>query len=205
MIELIFVIVIMGILAMVALPRFAGVQDDAMIANERSGIESIRTATQSIRGRSLTASNRDINITTYGSDGFEYVVQLHASPLGTNAGETNRTATGYPVALSTEDLSGGSLGTLKEVEPKVKGVGDGILSLTLDPNGRDQWQTNEGDDAADRLGGESPTTLIRGQASSTVTDPNAPIHQGMCWQYNPVTGQMNLSDESGNLVIGTCS
>ncbi len=58
MIELIFVIVILGILAAVALPKLAVTRDDAQIAKARSTISSIRSAivterqTRLIRGDS---------------------------------------------------------------------------------------------------------------------------------------------------------
>lgn len=42
MIELVFVIVVLGILASVAIPRFAATRDDAQIAKGRSDISSIR-------------------------------------------------------------------------------------------------------------------------------------------------------------------
>ena len=42
MIELVFVIVILGILAAVAIPKFAATRDDAVIAKGRSNIASIR-------------------------------------------------------------------------------------------------------------------------------------------------------------------
>jgi general secretion pathway protein G len=44
MIELVFVIVILGILAAVALPKFSATRDDATIAKGRSDISSIRSA-----------------------------------------------------------------------------------------------------------------------------------------------------------------
>jgi len=44
MIELVFVIVVLGILAAVAVPRFVATRDDAMIATGRADIASIRAA-----------------------------------------------------------------------------------------------------------------------------------------------------------------
>ena len=49
MIELVFVIVILGILAAVAIPRFAATRVDAQIAKARSDIASIRSAIVSER------------------------------------------------------------------------------------------------------------------------------------------------------------
>lgn len=44
MIELVFVIVVLGILAAIALPRFAATRDDAQIAKARSDVAAIRAA-----------------------------------------------------------------------------------------------------------------------------------------------------------------
>lgn len=44
MVELVFVIVVLGILAAVALPRFAATRDDATVSKTRADIASIRSA-----------------------------------------------------------------------------------------------------------------------------------------------------------------
>ena len=49
MIELVFVIVVLGILAAVAVPRFSATRDDASIAKARADISSIRSAIVSER------------------------------------------------------------------------------------------------------------------------------------------------------------
>jgi len=49
MIELVFVIVILGILAAVAIPKFAASRDDAQIAKGRSDVAAIRSAIVSER------------------------------------------------------------------------------------------------------------------------------------------------------------
>jgi len=56
MIELIFVIVILGILAAVAVPRLAGVQDDAKIATEQGIIGGVRGGVETTRGACLIRS-----------------------------------------------------------------------------------------------------------------------------------------------------
>ena len=53
MVELIFVIVILGILAMVALPRLAGSKKDAEITRAKDEIAAIRSAIQTYRGANL--------------------------------------------------------------------------------------------------------------------------------------------------------
>ncbi|MDY3667954.1 MAG: prepilin-type N-terminal cleavage/methylation domain-containing protein [Campylobacter sp.] len=55
MIELVFVIVVLGILAMVALPRLASSKEDAEITRVKAEIAAIRSAIQTNRGAKLLA------------------------------------------------------------------------------------------------------------------------------------------------------
>ena len=68
MIELIFVIVIIGILAAIALPRLAGVQEDALVASEKAGIGSARSAVNIIHAKAIMRG-KDFNVTVVGYDG----------------------------------------------------------------------------------------------------------------------------------------
>lgn len=62
MIELVFVIVVLGILAAIAIPRFAVTRDDAQIAKGRSDVSAIRAAIVSERqGRLLQGNSAFIN------------------------------------------------------------------------------------------------------------------------------------------------
>ena len=102
MIELIFVIVILGILASVAIPRLAATRDDAEISKARSDIASIRSAivterqTRLIRGDSSWISRLstgvagdnlftgvDVNQTllTYGVSADEWARGAFADPV----------------------------------------------------------------------------------------------------------------------------
>ena len=68
-IELIFVIVALGILAMVALPRLASSKEDAEIARVKAEIAAIRSAIQTHRGANLLKQDgsgypRDLSATT---------------------------------------------------------------------------------------------------------------------------------------------
>ena len=54
-IELVFVIVALGILAMVALPRLVGSKEDAEITRVKAEIAAIRSAIQTYRGANLLA------------------------------------------------------------------------------------------------------------------------------------------------------
>ncbi len=90
MIELVFVIVILGILAAVAVPRFIATRDDATIAKGRADIASIRSAIVTERqARLITGDNTFIS-------------------LGTGAGQINSGGLfggvlTYPIAVSTSN------------------------------------------------------------------------------------------------------
>lgn len=64
MIELIFVIVILGILAAVAIPRMVGIQDDAKVASEQGTIGGVRGGISTARGTCLTRNWAEANPTT---------------------------------------------------------------------------------------------------------------------------------------------
>lgn len=57
MIELVFVIVILGILAAIAIPKFAATRDDAQITKGRSDVAAIRSAIVSERQARLLQGN----------------------------------------------------------------------------------------------------------------------------------------------------
>jgi len=67
MIELIFVIVILGILSAVAIPKFSATRDDAYISKARSDISSIRSAIISERQTRLIKGD------------YKYINKLHSS------------------------------------------------------------------------------------------------------------------------------
>ena len=74
MVELIFVIVILGILATIAVPKFAGIKEQSDISNARADIASIRSSIISerqnrlIRGESnyISAANLDTTAGLFG-------------------------------------------------------------------------------------------------------------------------------------------
>ncbi len=70
MIELIFVVVIIGILSAIALPKFFGIQNSAKFANAQKQIQAIRTSIQSVHEQNIQDSNAikgngDGNLTLY--------------------------------------------------------------------------------------------------------------------------------------------
>lgn len=67
MIELIFVIVVLGILAGIAIPKLAATRDDATLAAMRANLATIMTAVQTQHGADLIAGNsawKTLNFTT---------------------------------------------------------------------------------------------------------------------------------------------
>jgi prepilin-type N-terminal cleavage/methylation domain-containing protein len=80
MIELVFVIVILGILSVVAMPKFSSVQDDALISSEKATINLVKQRIQQLHGRWLLR-REDFNITVF--DGStEDEVELKFSDTG---------------------------------------------------------------------------------------------------------------------------
>jgi len=104
MIELIFVIVILGILASVALPRFAGTKKQADIASGRADVSVIRSAivserqTQLVKGINTYISTlSDANGTLFTGDGTRTLL-MYGIKAGTGAGDwavTNAARTTY--------------------------------------------------------------------------------------------------------------
>lgn len=99
MIELIFVIVVLGILAAVAIPKLAVTRDDAQIAKGRSDVAAIRSAIVSERQTRLLQGNT------------RYINQLHAGNAGnkTVLFDNNGTATNVLLqyGIATRDNSNG--------------------------------------------------------------------------------------------------
>lgn len=57
MIELIFVIVILGILSAIAIPKFSGVREDAVVTKGQSQVASIRSGIALLKSKKLLEGN----------------------------------------------------------------------------------------------------------------------------------------------------
>jgi len=68
MIEVIFVIVILGILAGVAIPRLAATRDDASLATMRANVASIQTAISTQHGTDIIAGKNSYDDINFGDD-----------------------------------------------------------------------------------------------------------------------------------------
>ncbi|WP_425596322.1 type II secretion system protein [Nitrosophilus kaiyonis] len=189
MIELIFVIVIIGILAAVALPRLAGVQDDALISSEKSGIGSARSAVIAIRGRAL-ARGTDFNITVVDKDGDQANVLVDYDFNGTAPGTTNveLSSTKYPIQLSTTSADFTDGGTANATQT-AEGLDGAALAIVLEPDGRERYKTKQADT-------NSTDTKIVGPASTTVQDNTAEINVNKHWLYNAANGTFSLQNSA---------
>ena len=83
MIELVFVIVVIGILSAIAVPKFAATRDDAVITRALSTVASVRSALATERQKNiLRGVFTDINATTVGTNFsglLEYAVKSCSS------------------------------------------------------------------------------------------------------------------------------
>lgn len=80
MIELVFVIVVLGILSAIAIPRFAATRTDAQIAKARSDIASIRSAIITERQSRLFRGDNTFIPTLDSNDGILFNGQPAAVP-----------------------------------------------------------------------------------------------------------------------------
>lgn len=100
MIELIFVIVVLGILAAIAIPRLAVTRDDAQITKGRSDVASIRSAiiterqTRLLRGQSAYVNHLDDGAGTmlFDTNGTVTILAYGIAP-GTGNGHWAKTGT----------------------------------------------------------------------------------------------------------------
>jgi len=100
MIELVFVIVVLGILASIAVPRLAATRDDAILTKARSDIAAIRSAiinerqTRLFRGDPsfITSANLD-------SGGLFGGVLPYPLPSGTDNGKWSKSGSTYQLTI----------------------------------------------------------------------------------------------------------
>jgi len=69
MIELVFVIVVIGILSAIAIPKFAATRDDALISRARTTVASVRSALATERQKNILKGDfSDFNTTSIGTN-----------------------------------------------------------------------------------------------------------------------------------------
>lgn len=197
MIELIFVIVILGILASVAIPKLAGVQNDALETSERSGIAAFRTGVQGIQGRRIRRGAAIMTIPVDGPQGQAYVVTMNAPGAAAYANDTF-SLEGYPYGSGIAALPTAAAGP--QVSDRVVLATQMPLIVAVEIENMAQWDT-----AADATGTSPDATRINGPASTSVPIPaNAAealeiISAQSDWRYDPHNGQILLDINSATL------
>lgn len=181
MIELIFVIVILGILAAVALPRFGGVQDDALVASEKAGISAVRSSISALQGRAMMRGvKEDLNVSVLNAAGESKQVDIDGYDSGDEDKITGLSQRGYPNALSVDFSS-------DPARPKATANDNGEpLALVIDPEGRNDFET----DSATIDGNH--VIKIRGRATIGISDQNMELNDQKRWEYNPSSGSISL-------------
>jgi len=94
MIELVFVIVVLGILSAIAIPRFSATRTDAQISKARADIASIRSGIITERqSRLITGTNSFISTANMDNGGLFGGVLTYPITSATTDGHWERTAT----------------------------------------------------------------------------------------------------------------
>ncbi len=170
MIELIFVIVILGILAAVAIPKLAGVQDDALASTETAAIGAARSGVGVLNGKRITRG-QDFNITIVDMTNNELNITVSAS------------AQLFPTTLNVEDFAEGS--DNNATTAPLRGQRR-ALALVVEVDAL-------ADVNASAYVANDEENNINGPASNTVQDFNADIHIGQSWTYNNRTGRITFN------------
>ena len=225
MIELIFVIVVLGILAAVAMPKFVNVQDDAKVSSEKSTIGAIRSAIGMLHGKAII-KNSDFVVKITGattSPATETVVvavtdELYPTSLSitSTAADTSKTgvdntATKSPSKVATVYVAGAKASD----GSKAYGTSDGAatLAIVLDLEGRTDWktgatETSAGGSAAYASGGTYMKQLLEGPASEAtgVKDDAAidefEVDSDGTWQYDAIVGTIVYRANDGATPAG---
>lgn len=124
MIELVFVIVVLGILAAIAIPKFAATRTDAQISKGRADISSIRSAIMTERQTRLIKGDSKFIAAGNGAG------QLDAGAAAIGSGPLFGGVLTYPVADSTSDGHWHNL-TRPDVNSSTYSFKSGTTSVTF--------------------------------------------------------------------------
>jgi len=172
-IELVFVIVIIGVLAAIALPKLSGVQDDALASIEKSAVGATRQSIISFHGWALIHSDSNTTVEIADKDNNLYKCAIYFSkyryPVTLTSKQTGvATDNNYSVGSST------NIGDYKTLAP-----------MMLDPATIKDWNSTRVDLRFEHL---------CGPASNFVEDKLAEIHKGMYWLYDNKNGHIMLKE-----------
>ncbi|WP_187647284.1 type II secretion system protein [Nitrosophilus labii] len=171
-IELIFAIVIIGVLTTIAISRFESIEDDALSAVEKSTIGEARQSILSFYGWALLhPSEENKTVSIIGKDGNRYdcavIFSSQRYPVTVTAKETG--------VFTDNNLSIGSgtnIGDYKTLAP-----------LMLDPPTIKDWNSTRVEERYEYL---------TGPATNFVTYENAELKKGMYWRYDNHQGILGL-------------
>jgi len=170
MIELVFVIVILGIMAAVAVPKFSGIQDDALISNEKSTIGIVRQGIVALYGKRLIRKG-DFKITLTDKTGLDFTSNVIF------------TSKYYPITLDVNNTGV----TADNNISLALAVGDyKAFALVVESEGLGDWSR----DTIDLSARKESLMNYKGPASNVVTDPNAEISNTNKWEYNNTSGKI---------------
>ena len=118
MIELIFVIVVLGILAAVAIPKFTNISSEALVSSEKAMIGSIRSSIGMIKGKAQIKRSNFV-MTMTGVNGSKETVFMEVSkglyPLSLSTeiakSTVSKVATNNPLILYPNDITTASFNT----------------------------------------------------------------------------------------------
>ena len=105
MIELVFVIVVIGILAAIAIPKLAATRDDAIMVKARTTVASVRSALATMRQKRILRGNfTPISATDVG-DNFDNLLEYSVkSCTGDRCGGWETSGTTYTFHGPTGDI-----------------------------------------------------------------------------------------------------
>ncbi len=172
LIETIFVVVIIAILAVIALPRLEETQNDALISVEKATAGAARQSIISYHGWALIHTGES-NVTQKLIDekGKEYNCSVIFSP--------NR----YPLTLTSKSKSGSTDNNYTVGSGASIGEYRTLAPMMLDPSTIKDWNSTRIDSNVEHL---------NGPASNYVESENAQIKKGSFWRYDNRSGSLSL-------------
>ncbi|MDR3163075.1 MAG: type II secretion system GspH family protein [Helicobacteraceae bacterium] len=179
--ELLFVLIIVGILGGVVVANMSGMKGDAEKTVEQAGIETVRQALLLIQTKALKRSTLEITVI----DALGEPHSLTMKKFDQNATLNTFTPKGFPRALSVLEWEGVNVELAYDSREDMT-FGSTALALALDPPNRERWQTAEG-----RPVGRERMTRITGVANKKDYNEGESAY----WQYDPTRGTITFSKE----------